>query len=56
MKNTVARRVLDNGLTVLAESRGLGSVVFSGIVYRVGSRDERPGLTGISHLLEHLRF
>jgi zinc protease len=56
VKNTIARRVLDNGLTVLAEPRGLGSVVFSGIVYRVGSRDERPGLTGISHLLEHMMF
>jgi zinc protease len=54
--NTIARRVLDNGLTVLAERRGLGPVVFSGIVYRVGSRDERPGLTGISHLLEHMMF
>jgi zinc protease len=50
------RRILDNGLTVVAERRGLGNVVFAGIVYRVGSRDERPGLTGISHLLEHMMF
>jgi zinc protease len=52
----VRRSVLDNGLTVIAERRGLGRVVFTGIVYRVGSRDERPGLTGISHLLEHMMF
>jgi zinc protease len=52
----IARRVLDNGLTVVAEERGLGPVVFSGVVYNVGSRDERPGLTGISHLLEHMMF
>jgi zinc protease len=50
------RRVLDNGLAVVAERRGLGNVVFAGIVYRVGSRDERPGLSGISHLLEHMMF
>jgi zinc protease len=52
----VERRVLHNGLTVLAERRGLGNVVFAGIVYGVGSRDERPGITGISHLLEHMMF
>ena len=52
----VERRTLDNGLTVVAEQRGLGPVVFAGIVYGVGSRDERPGLTGISHLLEHMMF
>jgi zinc protease len=47
---------MDNGLTVLSERRGLGPVVFCGVVYRVGSRDERPGITGISHLLEHMMF
>ncbi|MEZ5065752.1 MAG: pitrilysin family protein [bacterium] len=56
MSGPIERRVLDNGLTVIAERRGLGPVVFSGVVYRVGSRDERPGITGISHLLEHMMF
>lgn len=56
MSGSLQRRVLDNGLTVVTESRGLGPVVFSGVVYRVGSRDERLGLTGISHLLEHMMF
>lgn len=50
------RRTLGNGLVVLAERRGLGPVVFAGVVYKVGSRDERPGITGISHLLEHMMF
>jgi zinc protease len=54
--NGIARRVLANGLSVVAERRGLGPVVFAGVVYRVGSRDERPGITGISHLLEHMMF
>jgi len=53
---SVERRQLANGLTVVTERRGLGPVVFSGIVYRVGSRDEQPGITGLSHLLEHLMF
>ncbi|MDP6801796.1 MAG: pitrilysin family protein [Gemmatimonadota bacterium] len=52
----IHRRVLDNGLTVIVEQRGLGPAVFSGVVYRVGSRDEEPGITGISHLLEHMMF
>jgi zinc protease len=56
MTTRVERRTLDNGLTVVAERRGLGPVVFSGVVYGVGSRDERPGMTGISHLLEHMMF
>ena len=55
-QSAVERRQLSNGLTVIAERRGLGPVVFSGIVYRVGSRDELPGITGLSHLLEHLMF
>jgi zinc protease len=52
----IERRTLDNGLVVIAERRGLGPVVFAGIVYKVGSRDELPGSTGISHLLEHMMF
>ncbi len=56
MDGRIERRTLDNGLTVVAERRGLGPVVFSGVVYQVGSRDERPGLTGVSHLLEHMMF
>jgi zinc protease len=55
-QSAVERRQLANGLTVITERRGLGPVVFAGIVYRVGSRDEQPGITGISHLLEHLMF
>ena len=56
MSGRIQRRTLDNGLDVVAERRGLGPVVFTGVVYEVGSRDERPGITGISHLLEHMMF
>lgn len=47
---------LDNGLTVyLLQDRTVPSVsVYLG--YKVGSRNEQTGRTGISHLLEHLLF
>ncbi len=52
----VGRVLLDNGLTVLTlEDHRLPSVTVS-IAYRVGSRNERPGITGISHLFEHMMF
>jgi zinc protease len=52
----VLRRVLPNGLTVLAEARPTAPVVTVMMWYRVGSRDEVPGQTGIAHFIEHLMF
>lgn len=47
---------LNNGLKILTvEKPGLPLVSFQ-VWYRVGSRNERPGITGISHLLEHMMF
>ncbi|HEU4402902.1 MAG TPA: pitrilysin family protein [Candidatus Polarisedimenticolia bacterium] len=47
---------LDNGLKVLAlEDHALPTVSYY-TFFRVGSRDERPGRTGISHLFEHMMF
>lgn len=55
-KLDVKRLTLPNGFTVLAlEDRTLPSVAFH-VVYRVGSRNERPGITGLSHLFEHMMF
>src|SRR5947209_10953418 len=52
----VATLKLRNGLTVLAlEDHTVPSVALH-IVYKVGSRNERPGITGISHLFEHMMF
>jgi zinc protease len=45
-----------NGLTVLTAPTPVAPVVAFGIVYRVGSRHERPGHTGATHILEHLMF
>jgi zinc protease len=47
---------LSNGLKVLVCEKRDAPVVSVQIWYRVGSRHERPGLTGISHLLEHMMF
>jgi zinc protease len=47
---------LDNGLRVLLlEDHRSPIVSFQGW-YKVGSRNEMPGATGISHLLEHMMF
>jgi predicted Zn-dependent peptidase len=52
----VTRVVLDNGLTVLMhEDHSVPTVAFWQW-YRVGSRNERPGITGISHFFEHMMF
>ena len=47
---------LDNGLCALLVDRRSLPVVASTIWYRVGSRDERTGETGLSHFLEHMMF
>lgn len=47
---------LANGLKVLVCEKRDAPVVSLQIWYRVGSRNERPGRTGISHLLEHMMF
>jgi len=52
----VARRVLANGLTVLAyEDHRLPQVAVN-VWYHVGSKDEAPGKTGFAHLFEHMMF
>jgi zinc protease len=48
--------ILDNGLRALLVERSGLPIVASTIWYRVGSRDERTGQTGCSHLLEHMMF
>ncbi len=52
----VRKTVLDNGLTVLTKEVHTAPVVSVQVWYRVGSRNEGPGINGISHQLEHLLF
>jgi zinc protease len=52
----VKTTTLKNGMKVLVqEDHSVPSVAFY-IFYRIGSRNERPGTTGISHFFEHMMF
>ncbi len=47
---------LPNGLTIHLKEIHTAPLVSHWIWYRVGSRDEHPGLTGVSHWVEHMQF
>jgi zinc protease len=49
-------RLESNGLLVLLLPQAAAPVVAFMVTYRVGSRNERAGLTGATHFLEHLMF
>jgi zinc protease len=55
MSNTL-RTQLDNGLTVLIKEAHHAPVATLWLWYRVGSRNENVGTTGISHWVEHMLF
>jgi predicted Zn-dependent peptidase len=48
--------MLDNGMKFLLVQRPELTTVAAGWTARVGSANERPGITGISHLFEHMMF
>jgi zinc protease len=52
----VESRTLKNGMKVLVQSDHSIPNVALYIFYRIGSRNERPGTTGISHFFEHMMF
>jgi predicted Zn-dependent peptidase len=56
LANKVVERVLDNGLKVLMVKDPNTPLVTCMLAYRVGSVNERPGITGISHFHEHMMF
>jgi zinc protease len=47
---------LDNGLMVLLAPVRTAPVATFWVWYRVGSRNEVPGITGVSHWVEHMMF
>ncbi len=47
---------LPNGLDVLLKESHAAPVFTAQIWFRVGSRNEHTGITGISHILEHMQF
>src|SRR6185503_5510705 len=55
-KVPVQEVVLDNGMRLLLVPRKGDPNIAAGWVARVGSVNERPGITGLSHLFEHMMF
>lgn len=55
-QSVVKETVLPNGLKVLTKEIHTTPVVSFNIWYKVGSRNEQLGKTGLSHLLEHMQF
>jgi zinc protease len=53
---TVREEVLDNGLRVLIQEVHTAPLASVWCWYKVGSRDESAGLTGVSHWVEHMNF
>ncbi len=52
----VERHQLKNGMTVLInEDHSIPNMALY-IFYKIGSRNERPGTTGLSHFFEHMMF
>lgn len=52
----VREEVLSNGMKLLIVERHETPTITCGWVAKVGSVNERPGITGISHLFEHMMF
>jgi zinc protease len=56
MKKPFSEHLLSNGLKVFLKEIHTAPLVSSWLWYRVGSRDEATGATGISHWCEHMQF
>src|SRR5688572_13097719 len=55
-KTQYQKTTLKNGVRVITEKHAALHAVSAGIWICTGSRDEKPQLMGISHLLEHMVF
>jgi zinc protease len=53
---SVRSTTFDNGLKVLVQEEHTAPLASVWCWYKVGSKDERPGLTGVSHWCEHMNF
>ena len=56
MSEAVLRTRLRNGLEVRLKEIHTAPLISSWVWYRVGARNEVPGITGISHWVEHMQF
>jgi predicted Zn-dependent peptidase len=56
LEDKVTEFELDNGMKFIVIERHEAPVAFCAVGFKVGAIYERPGITGISHLLEHMLF
>ena len=56
MTEPITNIVLENGLKILLKEIHTAPIISHWVWYRVGSRYETPGKTGISHWVEHMQF
>ncbi len=56
MSKSFSTHQLDNGMKIMLKEIHTAPIISSWVWYRVGSRDEVPGQTGISHWVEHMQF
>jgi zinc protease len=56
MDSAMTSRVLDNGLKVVVEEVHTAPLASVWCWYKVGSKDEITGCTGVSHWVEHMNF
>ncbi|NEX19261.1 insulinase family protein [Thiorhodococcus mannitoliphagus] len=52
----VYEHTLDNGLKILVKPNHRAPILTSQVWYRIGSSYEYGGITGVSHVLEHMMF
>ncbi|MBW6465382.1 MAG: insulinase family protein [Brevefilum sp.] len=56
MTNSTQFITLSNGLSIHLKEIHTAPIISTWVWYRVGSRNETPGKTGISHWVEHMQF
>ena len=56
MTNKITQVTLKNGMKVMLKEIHTAPIISSWVWYRVGSKDEPTGKTGISHWTEHMQF
>ncbi|HCD87502.1 MAG TPA: peptidase M16, partial [Algoriphagus sp.] len=50
------RFFLDNGLELIVHEDQSSKMAVFNLLYKVGSKNESPGKTGLAHFFEHLMF
>ena len=56
LKLDIKKNVLDNGLTILTcEDKSAPTISYMTFI-NAGSREEKPGTTGLAHIFEHMMF